>query len=589
MRARRFMVVVAVSAAVGGLLSSGGAVASPRSALSHFARGWSAVPAAARGPVANAIARHDVSRAPAALHLHELMAPTGQAGEEFGTSAAVSADTLVIGAPAVVDSNAGAAYVFHRPASGWAHARLVATLTATDIVSGDQFGGGVAVNGRTILVSASHHEVGTNPWQGAVYVFVEPASGWSGTLEPAAELTASDGGVNDYFGWYSVAVSGNTVAVGGVDHSPGAVYLFVKPPTGWSGVLTQTAELVASAGGDRLGAGQAGISSDGTTVVAGAGYQTVGSNVEQGAVYVFVEPKLGWSGTMTESAELTASGGGSGDQLGIEGVGISGDAVVAGAAYQDVGANADQGAVYVFVKPKSGWLGPMTESAELLASNGTAGADLGYSAVISGTTVVSAASYQKVGMNSDQGAMYVFTEPAHGWSGTVHQTAEKTAPDGEVDDVLGYPATAAFGTTAVVGSFSHKVAMNSEQGAAYIFAPLRPSLSKLKQSATSWRAGSRRAVLNPAHKPKKGGTRFSFSLSQAGTLTLTFVRHIHGHSKPAGTLTFTAPPGHNALYFFGRLKPHKPLSSGKYSASFSTANTAGISTHHTLHFKLTKH
>ena len=41
---------------------------------------------------------------------------------------------------------------------------------------------------------------------------------------------------------------------------------------------------------------------------------------------------------------------------------ISGDTVVAGAPFADVGANADQGAVYVFAKPGGGWTDEQQQS-----------------------------------------------------------------------------------------------------------------------------------------------------------------------------------------------------------------------------------
>ena len=77
-------------------------------------------------------------------------------------------------------------------------------------------------------------------------MYSEPASGWSGVLSPAAELTASDGTRGDSFG--TVAASGSTIAVAGKPY-PGSlnhVDLFTQPASGWSGHLTESSELVAS-------------------------------------------------------------------------------------------------------------------------------------------------------------------------------------------------------------------------------------------------------------------------------------------------------------------------------------------------------
>jgi hypothetical protein len=111
----------------------------------------------------------------------------------------------------------------------------------------------------------------------------------------------------------------------------------------------------------------------------------------------------------------------------------------------------------------------------------------------------------------------------------------------------------------------------------------------LKESKRSWRLGSRRAVLNPAHKPKKGGSRFGFSLAQAGTVTIRFTRRVHRHNKASGVLTIAAPQGRDLLYFFGRLSKHRALRPGHYVASLSIANTAGVSAPHALRFTVRAH
>lgn len=121
-------------------------------------------------------------------------------------------------------------------------------------------------------------------------------------------LTASDGLNSSEFGT-TVAIDGNTVVVGApqvASQGNGAVYVFVKPPGGWEN-MTQLAKLTASDGQmfDGLGC-SVGIS--GNAVVAGACNATVDGNLDEGAAYVFVEPPAGWT-NMTETAKLTASDG----------------------------------------------------------------------------------------------------------------------------------------------------------------------------------------------------------------------------------------------------------------------------------------
>ena len=66
---------------------------------------------------------------------------------------AVSGTTIAAGAPgATVNENGyqGAVYVFTKPAGGWADETQAAELTATDGAAGDELGSSVAVSGSTI-------------------------------------------------------------------------------------------------------------------------------------------------------------------------------------------------------------------------------------------------------------------------------------------------------------------------------------------------------------------------------------------------------------------------------------------------------
>jgi hypothetical protein len=84
----------------------------------------------------------------------------------------------------------------------------------------------------------------------------------------------------------------------------------------------------------------------------------------------------------------------------------------------------DQGAAYpVRVDPL------VQQSGEVISSDGTPGGDFGRSVAVSGNTVAVAADSQTVGSREDAGAVYVFVEPAGGWSELTTQTAELVASD----------------------------------------------------------------------------------------------------------------------------------------------------------------
>ncbi len=349
-------------------------------------------------------------------------------------------------------------------------------------VAAEGFGRSVAVGANTVVVGASGATIGSNASQGAVYVFVEPATGWAMTSTFTAELTASDGAAGDGFG-ISVGIngSGNTVVVGasGSSDYQGAVYVFVEPTNGWASEPTttpfgtQSAKLTESDGaaGDDFGS-SVGIDESGDTVV--AGFFVSESSIydkHQGAAYVFVEPTAagGWvsAASETQTAKLTASDGTQNDAFGFSvGINESGTTVVVGAMQATVEYQY-QGAAYVFVKPTAagGWASAPsdTQTAKLTASDGTYGSYLGWSVGISesgGTDTVVTTGYAAA-------AVYVFVEPtaAGGWASAPSdtQTAELTPYGGAKLSTYG-SSVGISGNTVVVGAPSA-----APQGAAYVF------------------------------------------------------------------------------------------------------------------------
>ena len=115
-------------------------------------------------------------------------------------------------------------------------------LTASDGASGDRFGSSVAISGDTLLVGAAEKD----GWKGAAYIFVLAGDGsWDeGTrLIPINEISSGD-----WFGW-SVALSGDRALIGarysdekGFDS--GAAYIFHR----MNGVWQEEAKLVPTDG-----------------------------------------------------------------------------------------------------------------------------------------------------------------------------------------------------------------------------------------------------------------------------------------------------------------------------------------------------
>lgn len=213
--------------------------------------------------------------------------PNGQAGHLFGTSVAISGDTVAVGAnhessstlginttPNDAAGSSGAVYVFTRNAGVWSQQAYIKPAAVGASQVGDGFGTSVALSGDTLAVGADGEDsstlgIDTTPTEtaalaGAAYVFTRNAGVWSqlAYLKPTAAGTSQAG---DQFG-FSMAVSGDTVIVGayledssttGINTTPsegaadsGAAFIFELPMGGSSGGAK--AEITTPAAGSTL-------------------------------------------------------------------------------------------------------------------------------------------------------------------------------------------------------------------------------------------------------------------------------------------------------------------------------------------------
>ena len=333
------------------------------------------------------------------------------------------------------------------------------------------------------------------------------------TWSQQAELTSSDGAAGDNFG-YSVAIDGGTAVVGayhrtvGSNSQQGAVYVFVQSGTTW----TQQAELTSSDGAANDNFGSSVAVSGGTAVI-GAYNRGVGGNSSQGAAYVFVQSGTSWS----QQAELTASDGEGSDLFGVS-VAVSGGTAVVGAYHHRVGSNNNQGAAYVFVQSGTSW----SQQAEWTASDGGENSRFGVSVSVSGGTALIGANGQPVGSNSGQGAAYVFVQSGTSWS----QQAELTASDGVSSDQFGRSVSVSGGT-ALIGSASH-VFGGDNPGAAYLFV----------QNGTSWSQQPELSAPDGAT-----GDQFGWSVAVSGaTAVIGAYAHTVGGKGQQGAAYVFAPP-----------------------------------------------
>lgn len=189
-----------------------------------------------------------------------IIAPDGTLSAGFGRSLAVQGDRLLVGADNAI-AGIGAAYVYNRSGASWA---FQARLAANDGLAGDRFGSSVALSGDSVLIGAPFRPgVGAaSHAQGAAYVFVHTLGNWS----QQARLTAAAGANGDNFA-AALALEGDRALIGAplAGVGVGRAYVFERAGAAW----TAQAQLSSnnSALGDRFGWS---VALDGDDVVVGA-------------------------------------------------------------------------------------------------------------------------------------------------------------------------------------------------------------------------------------------------------------------------------------------------------------------------------
>jgi hypothetical protein len=120
---------------------------------------------------------------------------------------------------------------------------------------------------------------------------------------------------------------------------------------------------------------------------------------------------------------------------------------------------------------------------------------------------------------------------------------------------------------------------------------VRPTISTVRQSQSSWGLGSRLAHITKNKPPV--GTTFSFALNEPATVKFAFTQKAAGHNvggtciaqtntnrhgharKPAvtcGALKFTGHAGTNKVSFQGRISRAKKLQPGTYTLIITATN-----------------
>jgi hypothetical protein len=214
------------------------------------------------------------------------------------------------------------------------------------------------------------------------------------------------------------------------------------------GSWIQQAKLLASDGAAEDYFSSLGLSISGDTALIGA-WADDDNGADSGSAYVFTRTGTTW----TEQAKLLASDGTAGDSFGWW-VAIEGDTALIGAAGDDM----LKGSAYVFTRTGITW----TEQTKLVAADGAAGDQFGYSVYLSGDAAIIGANCDDDN-GFDSGSAYVFIRIGTTWT----QQTKLLASDGATQDSFGGEVSIS-GDTALIGAcFDDDNGFDS--GSAYVF------------------------------------------------------------------------------------------------------------------------
>jgi outer membrane protein assembly factor BamB len=351
------------------------------------------------------------------------------AGDQFGTSVALTKNIALIGAPLNDDagSSTGSAYLFDTNTG-----QQLAKLTASDAAADDQFGASVAINGNSAIIGAWLDD-DSGSASGSAYLFDIT------TGQELFKLTASDAAAGDRFG-ASVSLSDSVALIGARENddagsASGSAYLF-DALTG-----QQLYKLTA--------ADAAPLDNFGWSVALGKNKAIIGapfdddSGTAAGSAYVFDVS------TGQQLFKLTAADPATGNQFGYS-VAASGDIALVGANAGGLGT----GAAYLFD------LNTGLQLLKLTADDAALFDEFG-AAVALGGNMALVGAHGDGDSGSSSGSAYLFDAT------TGQQLARLTASDAAMQDFFS-TSVALSHNAALVGSALDDDA-GDESGSAYLF------------------------------------------------------------------------------------------------------------------------
>ncbi len=389
----------------------------------------------------------------------ELLGTGVESGDRFGLTVDISADSIVVGAPfdnggtlEVPLAAVGSAYTFLRTGVTWAQqAKLLPSITQ---VAFDYFGFSVGISSDTVVVGAYLDDlVVANDTRGSAFVFLRSGVTWA----QQAQLNANDAADSDQFG-FSLAIDGNNALIGipnddrGAISDAGSARSFDRVGIAWS--ESSTVGPGDSGAGDGLGVS---VSMSGNSAAVGAYLDDNILGLDVGAVYVYTLSGDNWS----LQQQIIPSDGAPSDNFGVS-VSLDADTLAVGAYNANPSAQADAGAVYVYLRTANVW----SLQQKLTAPSPLVGEQFGTALALQNDRLVVGAPHATATVPTtvvNAGAVYLFERTANVWAAPI----KITALDAGIADLYG-SALSLDQDTFVVGAPGEDGALNGTNiGAAY--------------------------------------------------------------------------------------------------------------------------
>lgn len=327
-------------------------------------------------------------------------------------------------------------------------------LVPSDGMAGCGLPRSVAIDGDTVVVGCASQLV-SSVNLGAAYVFVRSGSSWS----QQQRLIAVDGESGDGFGRI-VSLKGDVIAVAsplnriGTNANQGSVYIFSRSNDSW----TEQANLSVNDAAPNQYLGRNALSIDTNQVAVSGG------GLAPRSVYIFTTSGAAW--TQQERISNCEPSGSNGTQCWFgRSLSLAGDKLFIGNHFLNVGANQIQGGVYFYVRSSSNW----TQQQRITAADGLSNDLFGSSLSVNLDTLI-------VGAPADIGFpgkadIYEFD----GGQWTFHQRLSTGTNRNAFGEIVSFD-----GTSAIIATPQDASGTSGPIGAAYVFA--RPVITPVSIS-----------------------------------------------------------------------------------------------------------